>query len=97
MLILNRRDPDFDEAMELLCTLPRDDKGGAPLALLTKDFGYATQDGVRRLINQLVERGFDIRIHPSHKQTGMVVGIGGSGWRMAKSAGNAYWDKVNAP
>lgn len=85
MLQLNRRHPLFDESMELLCTLSRKETS---LSLLTIDFGYATPDGVKRLIDKLKRRGVDLRVEPK------TVRIGIQGWREAKRECEDYWRRV---
>lgn len=91
MIQFDRRLRGFSEEMELLCTIPREEHA-ATLTTLTKDFGYATQDGVRRLIRGLVKRGITVKVWQG--EPGYRVGIPSVYWKAAQKAANEYWTRV---
>ena len=77
MIHTNRRHPQFDLDMEVLCSL-----AGAtvpvPLGLLASDFGVAGQAGVREVFNRLKGNGIEVSsyhnngknaaaVHPKHR------------------------------
>lgn len=83
----------MDEAMELLCVLPSE-ANPAAISELAKEFGYPTQDGIRRLIDRLNRLGYGVVtfVNKNHQR---VAAISRRTWGKCQIAGLEYWGRVH--
>jgi hypothetical protein len=92
--MLDRAKRGFDETMELLASLPKA-PCAATLADLAGDFGYSTQEGVRRLLLLIRSRlGIKTRVFRS-KHHQYVVELPPNQWAKADELALAYWRNVH--
>lgn len=83
--------PDYDIAMELLCTLSMHEH---PVDLLVNDMGLQNQQEIRGLAANLVGRKFKVEINRNEQLKCNTISIHPSGFAVAQSKGQEYWDRV---
>lgn len=88
----NHRHPDYDAALELLVTLPRQGHP-APLNMLAADLGYARAHDVLMLVEQLRQRGYAVET-TLHLPDGICASIADGSWSAAQADGLDYWQRV---
>lgn len=95
----DRQNPAFDEAMELLASLPAGDPEhihpfSAPMRQLCLDFGRAYHRDIRWLVEQLQNRGWWVRTCRLRTK-GYGVFIDQRQWDEAQQAIEAYYQRLN--
>lgn len=88
---LNRQAPEFDLAMELLCSLPPE-PAYVPIRELAADLGLGFTREVRHLISDLRLRGYEVETLRTCDGNGCRLAA--RGWAKAQAAAAAYWDRV---
>ena len=91
MLDLQERPDGFDEALELLCSLPKYPAGVA-LSTLASDFGYPDPQPITRLISALKRKGY--LVHRFTKDEELYACIQSTGWPDASRDAWRYWARV---
>ena len=93
-MYMNEKHPKYNQAMELLCSLPR---FGCWVTLkdLCDDLELKGQDAVRRLMDHLKGRGVEVSTF-NVEGHGRCAAITRPSWDMAKILGTEYWKEVYA-
>ena len=91
MLQFEERQPKFDVAMELLCSLPKS-PAAASLRALADDFGYDNSQPIVDLLKILAKRGY--LIDRFRKDDEPCASVRAVGWASASRAAEVYWRGV---
>ena len=93
MISMSKDHPDFDLALELLCTLPHENVAKAQIADLVRDLGVNEAE-IMDLVKNIRAKGLlaDITLI---KSTGdVLIFINEFDWNKVKVEAGRYWKKV---
>lgn len=88
--------PDYDQALEMLCSIAGADMP-IPLSLLARDFGLPVQADVRRILRSLTDHGIAVDTFRSEDGLGISCRVVPSCRHQAVAVAQRYWDQVHGP
>ena len=92
-MILNKQHMHFDMTMELLCSLPQGPARAASSATLAHDLGINGAQGISRLGDMLLKRGYLLErsVDENHHR---MLAVRHDGWERAEMDCQDYWKRV---